>query len=851
MPENHSPPRMSAMLRFAIQSGVKEAVALQIRNRTVLNARDDHGWTPLMLSAAKGSLDLCVLLLEAGADPALVCNEGKTAARIAAEMGHEALGNMLHTLLGEAAHSSRSEVGWPARAVQGHEAGDSDRFACPEEKQIHVSPFPASVMSVSAAPKKVHQNQSVAGHPAHPFKDTGPSGSEDSDEAGVAAQTGIDRERLLGNTRPGNPVNFASPVAPDVLRMQPGDAWSEHKAFSGLNTRADELTDERPVNSGLACPESGTGTHARSDAAGRLWQLGVAHLGLACVVDSGARAETLNESNDSPEEDFGWTAEEEVTAPEYDASLLLAAVQTHRRISRHRALNTDESWDDVALELPDLKPAVCWDRETHEFLGAVLVEGFHRGWVAFCKVAEACRLDAGPAADMLLPAALHVLEDLGIRVDEEDLATDAADGWVDEELALLLDDAFERLDAYLRELPGEENAFNSSTMQAYSREARSVGLISRESEEVLGTRMDSAIKALTRYLTALPDSVCLALLEHVPKRVNTSEEDELGEDEISLREETEEADVEGFKSGSFDDFLSSSRAGAFSSATDGMIPRPSGLRLARLIRELHRLDAEHQPELALEYIRIYEQARNDLINANLRLVMSIASRYRNSGMPLEDLVQEGNLGLMKAVEKFEVQRGFKFSTYATWWIRQAISRGIADQLRLVRIPVHMMEAIRKVRRGARVLENTYPFVASNQKLAESLDISISELRKVQLTDHEMIFEGDIDEGEWAKLFADERSDAFHVVSQIELSDAIEKVLLGLERKEQKVIRYRFGIGLREEMTLEQVGMIFEVTRERIRQIESKAMRRLQHPNRTGALAIYLEDECRLKEAEPS
>lgn len=845
MPENQSPPRISAMLRFAIKSGVKAAVALQIRNRTMLDARDDQGRTPLMLSATKGSLDLCVLLLEAGANPALVCNEGKTAARIAAEMGHEALGSMLQSLLEEPAYSPHGEVGQAAGDVPGHEAGDSDKDVIPEGAEVAVSPSLVSAMAASTASETHHDTSFFIGDAVLASTDTGQSDCKGSDHIGVTKQGGIEGKHHQCNTLPRNSGNVVSLVVSDVLLVQPSEAGGDLKVFPAWNVDSDDLTGALLADNAPAHSNTGTGGNAlHDDDFEQAESHGFVLLDIPCTDGSDVSAKDLNEPDHLHADDFGWKAEEEVTPPDSDVSLLLSAVQTHRRITRHRALNTDESWDDVELELPELKPVVSRDSETQEFLKAVLVEGFHRGWVAFDKVAEACRLDAGPTADMLLPAALQVLEDVGIRVEEENLADDAADGLVDEEQALFLDEAFERLDAYLSETLSEENAYNSCTMRAYSRDARAVGLISKDGEELLGTRMDSSIKALARYLKDLPESAGLELYASTPEHEVVSSDD-VDEEDISDLDESVETDEEGRVSGSFEDYVHALRAGDVSGKTDAMIPRPSALVLANLIDAFHRLDADFQPELALEHIRIFEKARNDLVNANLRLVMSIAGKYRNSGMPLEDLVQEGNIGLMKAAEKFEVQRGFKFSTYATWWIRQAITRAIADQLRLVRVPVHMVEKIKKVHRCTRELAGKSSISVKDDDLAAVLEMSVQELKKVRRADREMVFRAGIDELDWPELLAEEETDGFHCMERTELQDAIEVALSQLTMRDQAIVRYRFGLGLGEDFTLEQIGMMFDVTRERIRQIEAKAMRKLRHPNRSRVLANFLDGDVLL------
>ncbi|WP_428000215.1 sigma-70 family RNA polymerase sigma factor [Acidovorax sp.] len=717
-------------------AGVESAVQIHIDRGDNLNARDEKGQTPLMLSAARNKASICKLLLAAGADAGLLDPSGRDALGIARATG---------------AHEAASAI-------------EAARTCSPTEQ----------------APAQADNDSSVCDH-----------GGSEPDQP---------------------PPPAASPTS---------------------ETIAPEMS---PV-----------------------------------AVDDGFGFDLS-----------GWEAEEEQAPPKDDPTLAVAALEIQAAITEHRPIDTSADWEDFDAFLPDRATPLprTDDAETRERLRLVLLRAIREGSVPEAAIEELTRGDDGEPDAEAFALLRMVVNDLGAETDERfeySTLSENFEVFVSPGEKPCEEDAVADALAFVDDLSARHN----EPLRLYLRELQREALLTAQAEVALGQDMEREVERALDALAAWPTGIA-ATLETArlvakgtkPLRAMYSGPQVEPQDSHSTVEIDADAEVgaalelpatEGEAADSEDEpdsqfglytkestdehtefcakaeVLSGLPVGASQDAVEWKACRGAlaSLGLTRsFLMELADSGLVGESDSARAYgqaIRAFRRARDRMAVANLKLVYSIAKKYLFSGQPLDDLLQEGNIGLIKAVDRYDWRRGFKFSTYATWWIRQQIGRFVADKGKTIRLPVHVYEKTQRIAQAAHAFELRHGQAPTLEEVAALVKLPIHKVEALSrlgiepLPCHELI---DIDRlvAVHAKHQYASR-DPVEVVEDIQLGKSVNLLLSTLKLKEENVVRMRYGIGIHDSMTLEEIGARMDVTRERIRQIEAKALRRLRHPTR--------------------
>jgi RNA polymerase primary sigma factor len=578
----------------------------------------------------------------------------------------------------------------------------------------------------------------------------------------------------------------------------------------------------------------------------------------------------------------GWDVEPESVRPAADLDVVVAAGTIQNAISLHKVIDNDLDWDQIAIDLPDFREIrrrrTDPGSEEQEFVRRTILAGLRDGVVSVHRIAEATD-DHGTLDSDFATNLTNVLSDFGVSVAEDVWDWQSRDSWNanDRQLEGDADKAMEEL-----------SALNSTDPDPLTHFLRALPdkklLLTREEEGELAKAIEDGVNEAIQVAAGCSHAAEFILRsgqrvlagETSPDSVfsrSAAGESDAGEggDEpvVQSPAESDEDDEPDQASGPLPELadqlerIRQTLQGNAAAQLGARFVLLSALRLSwsyldDVAEELLQIPQAHEQGVKMAVaLKRASVARHRMTTANLRLVLSIAKKYTNRGLPFADLLQEGNIGLLKAVEKFDYRRGFKFSTYATWWIRQAVTRAIADQARMIRVPVHMVETLNQVERVRRQLEGQTGMTPDAQAIGAQLSMDVRRVSRALKARHVVVplNAADNDDGDqseddvWTQI-TDVRPGPEDVAMGRALSTAIRIALADLSPRERKIITLRFGLDGSEDCTLEQLGEMFDVTRERIRQIESKALRRLRHPNRTASLLAFVSSSPKTATPEP-
>lgn len=767
---------INRLLKMAVVGGVEVAVKLHIARGDDLDSRDDRGLTPLMLAATRNKASICQLLIDAGVDLRALDSLGRDALAVA--RAAEALDSALTI-----------EAALAQQAAQ------------------------------------VPQIEPGAQHVATP-----------------------------DNDRPGQQRDeHAFQVNSSARTSSPADAVKERSEEPEV--REHQVAPDTSSSAGIAVAESST---------------------VAATIEPAC----LDEEDASALDPSGWDADEDHPPPPDDASLAAAQAAIQRIIARHEPIDDSADWEHFEAFLPENAVPLqrAEDAESTAELRRLLLRAMREGSVPEFSAQDLC-IGADGAPDQASLSLLRlVINDLGAETDERfeyRAPHESFEAFVDKAETLDEEDAVGDAMAFLADLESHRN----DPMRLYMRDAQRKSLINAEEETALAKAMEDAVKRAIDALASWPLGIRLAIAAiedaRMGKRplnsITTGSRDEVEPDHGELLEGVgadedsaitvvvpgieaddesemdegddvaapgEDAATETLAPGFFEQAgelsaLIGSDYAQTTNASDGRVILASLAFKRTFLLDLADTTSGDTSEDACRFrgaARSLAASRDRMAGANLRLVLSIAKRYLYSGLPMDDLIQEGNIGLLKAVDKFDWRRGYKFSTMATWWIRQQVSRSVADDARTIRLPVHIHDKLQRVEREAEAVTRASGREPSSAELAARLSMAPAKvdalLRAAALP--LPLDAVDSDGDSIVERIEDPRADPFEIIAARQVRATLEAMLSKLGGKPERVLRMRFGLapGLDDPLTLEEIGVQFDLTRERIRQIESKALKRL-------------------------
>ena len=622
-------------------------------------------------------------------------------------------------------------------------------------------------------------------------------------------------------------------------------------------------------------PSSDTLTYPSPGTAGEFsLPIGVTALG-ATPVEAGKAAPevSIDEMEDREFDLSGWDSEEEPTKPVANLTVLISASEVQTAISAHEPIDSSAEWNDIDVYLPELALPLARvnDADGRAQLRRLLLRAIREGSVPRLDVENQSTNDdrsVNPQAEAYLAM---IINDLGAEVDERFEYSN-----VDESFEVFIDpvetpDEEVILDEVLVAIDRAASPRNEP-LQIYQRDFQRLPLLTADEEIQLAKDMEAALDEALDALAGWPEGISLTLAAGTEAIKGSRQLSSIwvGEAEIdpepasgeslgasmlaaeapeSATAEADELEQESAVNPGKTTFAEAlQRLAALIEATVAPRPPPHEIRQALAALRLNRrflmelVDAPHQSAPCHGFrcaMTNFRKARDRMTTANLKLAIFQAKKYLYSGEPLDDLAQEGNIGLFKAVDRYDWRRGFRFSTYATWWIRQQISRYIGDKVRTIRIPVHLHEKIQRMERITRTFEAAANRRPTLDELAERMEMPCHKLATLQRIAMDVSYIDELTTDEMKAIDAYSSPDPADVVNETQLNRAIERFVSSLStkgRKEELVLRMRFGIGVQEALTLDEIGTCFELTRERIRQIEGQALKKLRHSARAEPLA---------------